>query len=236
MSQDLFTERSWYRRRGPLQRDLAKTIGDLQKTEAARQNLIKPGGKDRAEYYTRLGAEITSRQKRIQDLDRQLQSYRKLGLEVERYQTQVLPRVVQEIRQSFEPGILIESEWEQFVPQFAGDPAAVVRQRIASQQASIRQAAESERALPAQGATAEDLRKCRLEALKKEHERVGQLIGVDQKNQQRLRQLNDQHKTEETKRERLEEDLRRASESPERLAAILVRTGQALRPVFRADH
>jgi hypothetical protein len=121
LSQDLFIERSWYRRRGPLQRDLTKAIGDLQKTEAARQNLIKPRGKDRAEYYTRLGAEITSRQKRIQGLDRQLQSYRKLGLEVERYRTQVLPRVVQEIRQSFEPGILTEGEWEQFVPQFAGD-------------------------------------------------------------------------------------------------------------------
>lgn len=221
LSQDLFTERSWYRRRGPLQRDLTKAIGDLQKTEAARQNLIKPGGKDRAEYYTRLGTEITARQKRIQDLDRQLQSYRKLGLEVERYRTQVLPRVVQEIRQSFEPGILTEGEWEQFVPQFAGDPAAVVRQRITSQQTSIRQAAESEGALPVQRATAEALRKCGLDALKKEHERVGQLIGVDQKNQQRLRQLNDQHKTEEARRQRLEDDLRRASESPERLAAIL---------------
>jgi AAA domain, putative AbiEii toxin, Type IV TA system len=221
LSQDLFTERSWYRRRGPLQRELAKAIVDLQKTETARQNLIKPGGKDRAEYYTRLGAEITLRQKRIQDLDRQLQSYRKLGLEVERYRTQVLPRVVQEIRQSFEPGILTEGEWEQFVPQFAGDPAAVVRQRIASQQTSIRQVAEGERVPPVQGATAEDLRKCGLDALKREHEQVGQLIGVDQKNQQRLKQLNDLHKTEETRRQRLEEDLKRASESPQRLAAVL---------------
>ena len=105
--------------------------------------------------------------------------------------------MVQEIRQSFEPGILTEGEWEQFVPQFAGDPAAVVRQRTASQQASIKQAAESEGALPAQSATAENLRRCGLDALKEEHERVGQLIGVDQKNQQRLKQLNDLHKTED---------------------------------------
>jgi hypothetical protein len=160
LSQDLFTERSWFRRRVPLQRELAKATTDLQKTEAARQNLIKPGGKDRAEYYTRLGTEIASRQRRIQDLERQLQSYRKLGLEIGRYQTQVLPRVVQEIRKSFEPDILTEGEWKQFVPQFAGDPAAVVRQRTVLQEAAIKEAAESEGALPAQNATAENLGRC----------------------------------------------------------------------------
>lgn len=222
LSQDLFTERFWYRRREPLQRELAKAAENLQKTETTRQNLIKPGGKDRAEYYTRLGDEISSRQKRIQELDRRLQSYRKLGLEVERYRTHVLPRIVHEIRQSFEPGILTDGEWGQFVPQFAGDPADVVRRRIASQQASISQAAESEGTFPVQGNTVEDLTKCGLDALKKEHERVGELTGVDHKNQQRLRQLNDQYKTEEANRQRLEQDLMRASESPERLEAILV--------------
>lgn len=221
LSQDLFTERSWFRRRVPLQRDLAKATADLQKTEAARQNLIKPGGKDRADYYTRLGTEIASRQRHIQDLERQLQSYRKLGLEVGRYQTQVLPRVVQEIRKSFEPGILTEGEWEQFVPQFAGDPAAVVSQRTALQEAAIRKTAESKGAQPTQSASAENLRRCGLDALKKEHEQVGQLIGVDQKNLQRLKQLNDLYKTGSTKRQRLEEDLKRANESPERLNAIL---------------
>ena len=221
LSQDLFTERSWFRRRVPFQRELAKATADLQKTEATRQNLIKPGGKDRAEYYTRLGTEIASRQRRIQDLERQLQSYRKLGLEIGRYQTQVLPRVVQEIRKSFEPGILTDGEWEQFVPQFAGDPAAVVRQRTVLQETAIREAAESEGVLPAQNATAKDLGRCGLDALKKEHEQVGQIIGVDQKNQQRLKQLNDLYKTEATKRQRLEEDLKRANESPERLDAIL---------------
>ena len=120
LSQDLLTERSLYLRRAQLQRDLQKTIEDLKKTEAARQSLIKPGGKDRAEYYMRLGNEITSRQKHIQDLDRQLQSYRKLGLEVERYRTQVLPRVVQELKQTFGSNILTEDEWNQFVAQFAG--------------------------------------------------------------------------------------------------------------------
>jgi len=221
LSQDLLTERSWYRRGGPLQRELQRAEEDLKKTETARQNLIKPGGKERAEYYTRLGAEVASRQKRIQALDRQLQSYRKLGREVERYQGQVLPRVVHELRQSFGSDLLTEDEWKQFVPRFAGDPGVVLEQRIKVQTASVKQVTASEGATPTQSARAADLRKCGLDALKQEYERVGCLIGADQKNLQRLRQLNDLYKTQETKLQRLKEDLQRASESQDRMKAIL---------------
>jgi hypothetical protein len=221
LSQDLLTERSWYRRRAQIQRDLQKAVEDLKKTETARQSLIKPGGKDRAEYYTRLGAEIASRQKRIQELDRQLQSYRKLGLEVKRYGTQVLPRVVQELKQSFGPNILTEDEWSQFVPQFVGDPDAVVEQRMGSQERLVKQVAASEGLAFTQSSTIEELSKCALGALKKEHERVGLLIGSDKKNLQRLRQLNDLHKTQEAKQQRLQEDLKRANESQEHLEGIL---------------
>jgi hypothetical protein len=221
LSQDLLTERTWYLRGGQLQRERQRAGEDLKKTETARQNLIKAGGKERAEYYTRLGVEVAACQQRIQVLDRQLQSYRKLGREVERYQTQVLPRVLQELQQSFGSDLLTEDEWKQFVPQFAGNPGAVVEQRINAQAPLVKQVTESEGATPTQSAAAADLRKCGLDALKQEHEQVGLLIGVDQKNLQRLRQLNDLYKTQETKLQRLQDDLKRASESQDRIKAIL---------------
>ena len=221
LSQDLLTERSWYARGKQLQRDLQRAREDLKKTETTQHNLIQPGGKERADYYTRLGSEISSRQKRVQALDRMLESYRKLGREVERYQTEVLPRVVQELQQTFGSDILTDDEWKQFVPQFAGDPGVVVARRIKSQEALVRGVTASEGATPTQTASAQDLSKCGLEVLKQEYERVGVLIGADQKNVQRLRQLNDLHKTQETKLQRLQEDLKRAGESPGRMNAIL---------------
>ena len=221
LSHDLLTERSWYLRGSQLQRERQRALDDLKKTETARQNLIKPGGKERAEYYTRLGVEVAARQQRIQALDRQLQSYRKLGREVGRYQTQVLPRVLQDLQQSFGSDLLTEDEWKQFVPQFAGNPGAVVEQRIKAQATLVKQVTESEGATPTQSAAAADLRKCGLDALKQEHERVGLLIGADQKNLQRLRQLNDLYKTQETKLQRLQDDLKRASESQDRIKEIL---------------
>jgi energy-coupling factor transporter ATP-binding protein EcfA2 len=221
LSQELLTERSWYLRGNQLQRDRQRASEDLKKTETARQSLIKPGGKERAEYYTRLGAEVAARQQRIQALDRQLQSYRKLGREVERYQTQVLPRVVQELQQSFGSDLLTDEEWKQFVPQFAGNPSVVVEQRINTQAILVKQVTESEGATPIQSSTAADLGTCGLDALKQEHERVGLLIGTDKKDVQRLRQLNDLYKTQETKLHRLKDDLQRASESQGRIKAIL---------------
>ena len=99
-------------------------------------------------------------------------------------------------------------------PSLPGDPGIVVKQRIVSQQASVKQVVESEGASPTQSTTVEDLGKCSLDALKNEHERVGLLIGVDQKNQQRLKQLNDLHKTQVTKRQRLEEEPEASQRKP----------------------
>ena len=139
----------------------------------------------------------------------------------ERHQAHTLPHVVQELQQTFGEELLTDSEWEQFVPRFTGDPAAVLTKRIAEQEAAVTKAATSDGTTPSPTTTTDDLQKCGLPVLKAAYEDVGKLISADQKNLQRLKQLNDLHKTQVTKKERLEADLKRAGGSETRLNAIL---------------
>ena len=63
--------------------------------------------------------------------------------------------------------------------------------------------------------------KCSLNALKEVRGVIGAQIGTDQRNVQRLQQLNQIHSTQGARRRRIEEDLARAEQSPGRLEAVL---------------
>jgi energy-coupling factor transporter ATP-binding protein EcfA2 len=221
LSQDVLVERVWYHKRGDLKRDLLKAKEDLGKTDASRKNLIKPGGKDRADYYTRLSTAITEREQELQRLSRQLQSYKKLHIEIQRYQSDVFPRALQDLQRVFADTGLTEAEWADFLPAFAGNPTVLVTQKVATQEQSITATHMKSAAMPTVAMTAEQLGQCSLDALKSERAGVGEEIGADRKNIQRLQQLNQLYATQDARCRRLEEDLARAEQSPSRLAGIL---------------
>jgi DNA repair exonuclease SbcCD ATPase subunit len=85
---------------------------------------------------------------------------------------------------------------------------------------------------PTPTATLDGLGRCSLAALKEARITIGNEIGVDKKNTQRLQQLSQTFSTQDAKRRRLEEDLETAKGSPNRLAAILAERAQLYERFF----
>ncbi|HST47725.1 TrlF family AAA-like ATPase [Jatrophihabitans sp.] len=220
LSQDVLTERNWYLRRSDLGRELTKVKEDLLKTEAARKALIRPGGKERSDYYTRLSTAIAAREQTLQGLSRQLQSYRKLRLEAVRYAEDVFPRLLTDLKQSLGESLLTADEWATLQPAFVGNPLIVIDQKTDAQETLIKSTTERAGNTPKPIMTAEELADCGLAPLRAEQAKVGEQIGADQKNTQRLQQIANMQTTLDTKRQRIEEELARAEESPARLEGI----------------
>lgn len=232
LSQEVLVERTWYLKREALKRDLLKAKEDLSKTEAARKTLIKPGGKERAEYYGRLTTAITERERSLQALSRQFQALRKLQGEVERYEADVFRRLHADLKRVFADAGLNDGEWARFAPAFSADPREVLATRISAQQQSIDDIQQGSGTTPTVTLPEVQLVHCSLQALKSEREAVGQQIGVDQRNVQRLEQLNQQAATQEARRRRLEEEVARAEQSPSRLQGILAERGGLYQQFF----
>jgi energy-coupling factor transporter ATP-binding protein EcfA2 len=221
LSQEILVERGWYLRKKNLTRDLAKAKEELKKTEDARERLIHPGGKQRADYYTRLTTAITEREQEIQRVSRQLHAYKKLQIEVVRYRVEVFPQRLADLKEVYLEAPLTDEEWEVFKPVFSGDPTALLAQRVARHEELIEFMALQSKQKPSMSASPEELAKCSLPLLKAEQAAVGEQIGVDRKNIQRLEQLNKLFTTQDAKRRRLEEELNRADQSADRLQGFI---------------
>ncbi|ORB50493.1 TrlF family AAA-like ATPase [Mycolicibacterium rhodesiae] len=221
LSQDLLAERNWYMRRAGITKDLQKIKEELSKVDAARKQLIKPGGKERAEYYSRLTTVISTRETTIQGLTRKRQAFTKLQIEAERYKTQVFPQAVSDMQRAHGEALLTKEEWAKLLPSFADDPTTMLTAKQDEQSALIKVATDQASATPTIAMTVEELGACSLEALRAEQKNVGEQIGTDQKNAQRLQQLAKLQATHEARRTQLEEDQARAEQSPARLEGIL---------------
>lgn len=221
LSQEVSEERAWFQRRPQLQRDVAKAKGDLAQLDKARQELIKPGGKERADYYNKLGAAISEREQQLQSLQRTLAALTRLQAETQRYANEVFPQLVVDLQRIHSEAGLGASDWESFFPSFTGDPLKMLSERIEQQTQAIATATASKGTQPAPELTQERLADCGLAALKTAFAAVGALIGADQKNVQRLKQLSDSRATMETRQRRLEEELKRAEASETRLKGLL---------------
>jgi energy-coupling factor transporter ATP-binding protein EcfA2 len=232
LSHEVLVERSWHLKRDQLARDLDAIKKELGKTDALRKKLIKPGGKERAEYYTRLSAAIEEREQVIEGLKRRMRSLRLLDTEIVRYTTDVFPQHHADLRRAFVAAGLTDSDWTALMPQFAGDPKSVVATNIAAEVTAMKQAEKRAEMAPTPTATLEGLGRCSLAALKEARITIGNEIGVDKKNTQRLQQLSQTFSTQDAKRRRLEEDLETAKGSPNRLAAILAERAQLYERFF----
>lgn len=221
LSQDILTERAWYLQGGSLTQKLSKAKLDFGKTDDSRKELIRPGGKRRADYYTRLSTAITERETLIQDLGRQLQAYRNLVSEVSRYRSDVFPGLLADLQRVYGDAALTSTEWQEFLPVFVGDPALVLAKKIDAQTVLIESIKVRTGQAPVEEAVPEELGKCSLVLLKAEQVRIGELIGADRKNIQRLDQLNRLHTSQGAQVRRLEEQLERAQQSGDRLRMVL---------------
>jgi energy-coupling factor transporter ATP-binding protein EcfA2 len=221
LSQDLLTERNWYLRRAGITKDLQKIKEDLSKVDAARKQLIKPGGKERSEYYIRLSTVISTRETTIQGLTRKRQAYVKLQIEAERYKTQVFPHALSDLQRAHGEALLTTDEWAKLLPSFADDPTTMLTAKLDEQSALIKTATDQNGATPTIAMTIDQLGTCSLESLRVEQKTIGEQIGTDEKNAQRLQQLAKLQATHEARRTQLEEDQARGEQSPARLEGIL---------------
>lgn len=221
LSQDVLVERTWHAKREVLDSDFKKAKEDLEKTDELRKKLIEPGGKERAEYYTRLSTAIESREQRIESLNRRVQSLRKLQGEVSRYTAELFPQQLEDLKRTFELAGLSVTEWAAFTLTFTGDPESIVSTRIATTQDEVRKAERATDSVPGPNSSPDELASCSLDSLKSARTTVGEQLGVDTKNAQRLEQLNKMFSSQDAKKRRLTEDLEKAKGSPDRLAAIL---------------
>jgi energy-coupling factor transporter ATP-binding protein EcfA2 len=221
LSQDLLTERNWHLRRAGITKGLKTVKEELSKIDAARKVLIKPGGTERSDYYTRLTSAISTRETTIQALTRKRQAYAKLQHEAERYKSQVFPQALSDLQRTHGEALLTTDEWAKLRPSFAADPMAMLTAKQDEQSSLIKTATEQAGSTPTIAMTIEQLGTCSLEALRAEQKAIGEQIGADQKNAQRLQQLAQLQATHEARRTQLEEDQAQAEQSPARLQGIL---------------
>jgi len=225
LSQDLLEERGWYLRRAAIATELQKADTDAKKAEASRAGLIAPGGKERAEYYTRLSTAISQREQQIQLVGRRMQSLRNLQREVQRYADEVFPQLASDLKRAYPEAGLDEASWGQFVPVFSGKPVEVLAAAIVGAQASLSSLRVAQGVKPDQQIPASGLADCSLEDLKAEQARIGEQIGADKKNLQRLAQLNRSIQTYAAGRKRLEQERDRAANSSTRINELLAERG-----------
>jgi len=221
LSQDLFVERSLSMRKSTLQRDLDKVKEELARTGESRKRLIRPGGQERADYYTRLSHAISEREQEVQQASRELQAFKKLQTEVERYRRDIFPRLLADLRQVYGEATLSEKEWPAFQPIFAGDPSAILSAKQLAHEQLIESIKARSGRTPTVNSASDELAQCSLSSLRDEHTSVGEQIGTDKKNVQRLEQLNKLVASQDATRRRLEEELARARQSGDRLKTIL---------------
>src|SRR5207302_8102462 len=143
-----------------------------------------------------------------------------------RYKIEVFPHSLTSLQRVHGGAVLSEQEWASFLPKFSGDPEGIVKDKILNHEAQVKVATERSGTVPTMEANAVQLRECALAKLKAEMVKVGELIGADNKNAQRLKQLSDSLVTQETRRRRLEEELKRAQRSGDRIQEVLEERGQ----------
>ena len=221
LSRQIQAERTWYRRRSDLQRSLTSAREDLVKTENTRKDLIKPGGEERAGYYSRLTTAITARENELARLNRELQDLRKLQAEANRIETQTFPQMLASLQSVFGNLPVSASDWESFRPAFSGKPHDVLETRITEHARELDATRNRNRAMPTAKSTPAELDACSIESLKETRAEVGERISADQKNLQRLQQVNQTHAAQDARRQRIEDDLKRAQQSPQRLDQLV---------------
>ena len=221
LSQDLLVERNWYQRQSVLARDLAQVEQDLSKAEKARQELIKPGGRTVRVAYTRLTASISEREQQLQTLGKLVQTLQSLRAEVVRYQHETLPRLLADLQRVYESSGLTDADWSGFRMVFAGKPLETIDERCIEVREKIDEAKQRSGLAPAAAHTAVQLQTCALDALKAALTAVGEQIGADRRNIQRLQRLNNLLETQSAKREQLRKDSERATQSATRIQGIV---------------
>lgn len=220
LSQDVLIERNWYMRRPGIRKDLLKAKQELSKIDVSRKALIKPGGKDRADYYTRLTTAITDRERTVQSHTRRQNTYNKLRLEAVRYEKEVFSQLLADLQRSHGEDLLSAGEWSMLRPAFPVDPLTMLDTKVLEQKKLVESATNQAGASPTLKMTHIELHTCSLSALRLEQTAIGAEIGTDQKNAQRLHQLAQLQASFEARRTQLEEDQARAEQSPARLEGI----------------
>jgi hypothetical protein len=209
-----------------------KNKGDIRKTEAARRKIVRPGGKERADYYGRLNAAVTEREQQVQALQRRNQAFKNLQAEVERYAFATFPQLLGDMQRTHSQAALTEAEWSEFRPKFSGSPTTMLRAKIEILGKDVRVALSPSTLTPGLALTAEQLGTCSLQALNEARDEVGKEISVDDRNAQRLEQLNKQHATLVANGRRLEELVKQAQGSTERLRQLFEEREQCYEEFF----
>jgi energy-coupling factor transporter ATP-binding protein EcfA2 len=221
LSEDLRVEREWWRRRTPLQTELAKAIEDLRRTDESLGKIIRPSKSDQSDYYARLSTAIAERERSLQQASKRLQALKNLEVEIGRYHTGQFVQLLHSLRTVHSGAGLTDEEWGTFRPRFSGDPYALLTARIAEQEQVIESIRRGSNREPASNLAAADLSSCSLDRLRSARENVGEGIAANQKALQRLEQLNRLRATQDATQRRVHGEVQRAEESPAKIQHIL---------------
>ena len=220
------SERAKVRGLSTKQKALGGIKGTLKESRAAREKIVLPGGSDRAKYYERLRGEIEGREKRIQSLSRVSQAVDHLDSEIQRYVTRVLPDMEADLRNSNNGAALKDPDWEAFALGFKGEPATVLTAQRAKITTALANHEKGEGPAPTLAMSGEQLKTCSLAELRTAFDTTSKEIGVDQRNAQRLRALNEQIRNGELEQQKLTEQITSDRGAEGRLKALFEQRAQ----------
>jgi energy-coupling factor transporter ATP-binding protein EcfA2 len=222
ISQDVLSERQRIRQVPVKKKALEQLRERIKGDKKVRDGIVRRGEKERADYYERLRVAIEARERAIQALGRRGQQLQHLETAIQEHESSVFPDLLERLRSEFHELKFSSDEWNAFNVWFTGDPRGVVRTKVDDVRSRLSALSAGSTAVePTIGTPPDELTTVELETLKRAFAQVGEKIGIDRKNAQRLKTLNERIASTGLEAEKAAEELEYFEGGPERLKVLV---------------
>ena len=215
-------------------RERQRLIEERDKDKRLRDGIVSVGQKGRSEYYGRLRAALDERQRILSELSRHHQKLEHLAEEAKRYQDNVFPDLLSDLRALYSGHLLTEEDWRAFEIAFKGNTETTLSVQIKAldtQLLKVRSGSPSVK--PTISSTEAQLGTMPLVSLQAAFDQLTKEIVVDQAQARKLKQLNERIATREIDLKRVEAEIERYQGSDERMASLLKERGMRYEEFFK---
>lgn len=233
IAEDVLGERLRHQQLPSKERVVLQLQDRLSIDRKARDGIVKTGERERADYYSRLRSAIDELERKLQAGRKRKQRLEHLQGETQRYEREVFPDLLSELRSGFDDVGLSDADWSEFAIAFAAKPIERIRSHIAGVERTLERLEEGDATLAVViTSTPAELAMAPLKRLIDESAKVAAEIGIDKKNAQRLRTLNDRIATNELELEKAKKEVERCAGAQERLRSLSAARADSYRRYF----
>ncbi|NMM80895.1 hypothetical protein B2J86_08140 [Acidovorax sp. SRB_14] len=226
-----------------LTRDLGEKNKAILNDETNMRALMPKGNEIRAKRHDTVSEAVDAKRAQVLKAKVRLEALQHLTADIKNMREQVLPNMIDDLRQDREDAALPNADWDQFRLVFAGDVDAVLTQRLLETRRTLL-SLEGEPATPALDVEADpnmalvaegdDLSKYPLALLEQELARLRKLVGMDAQNERRFKLIADRVSKAKIAAAKVDAEIVKGKGATERLEALRQQRRAAYVGVFQA--